>query len=82
MFTGPIIEWFSQNYKSSLWKRLFEKTAAPPPKKDRTPEIADSSDEISAEDKSRDKNQSGGSRKQTATNVKASQLFTLSDRTL
>lgn len=77
MFSGPTLDWFSQHYKGGVWKKLFEKTAAPPPPKE--PQIIDSSDEedLSAEAKSCDKSRPGGSRKQISTILKASQLSTL-----
>ena len=77
MFSGPTLDWFSAHYKGGVWKKLFEKTAAPPPPKE--PQIIDSSDEedLAAEDKSCDKSRLGGSRKQISTTLKVSQLSTL-----
>ena len=74
MFSGPILDWFSQHYKGGVWKKLFEKTVAPPtPPPPKEPQIIDSSDE----DEDCDKSRVGGSRKQISTILKVSQLSTL-----
>lgn len=62
-----MLDWFNQNYKAVIWKKLFEKTAPAPPKEDLNSIVDSTSDEEGGE---KEKSQPGSKRKQTTTIVK------------